>query len=970
VSELFQEHPDLLKEFTFFLPDAVQAQAKVQLDAAAKEAETRKRTKAKNAIMNQAQGMKNQAQELLRPSAASSSPMPPREIHHNQVAPPSGGIAYTAPAPAPVPPPARSTIEREQNLMRSAEHGIVSFEPVRPSRTNEPTPASAAIKSGRPTAIPELSIQPSTSEATFFIRVKEHLSRKELAADRPGSSRKHTPYAEFLKCLHLFGSGVLSKEELIMLLKGLFVQGHAPKSGVNASGGSHNPVIAHEANELMRELDEVLLNRGPYANQEAAYRDKSKYGAVRTRDFDFSNCDHPTPSYRAYPADYPHTLFLSFPWQTAQDAAILNTKLLCIDPQAVYEESEDRSKKRSVPRKRKFLSKEESNGSKKRRNSYEQMLFRIEDERYELDMAIERNIHALRRIEPFAKEAQALREQEEKDGQPIGRLRYQLHRYSMNSIHIGAIGRIYGERGDEILQHLVRNPLVVLPVVYQRLKQKDAEWRKVKAELQEEWNAITEANYEGSLDVQCYFNRKALEKFFSSHRLLDQCKRARSYVKHPEKIKSHPATDAFTPSFGKRAQDAGALLFQSCMETECQVDIAHKYAFQLLTHKVKTDASSTAFERERIGRLWAEFIVPWFQYPSHWVLDEIRQSFGGKLNPNITKCMYRHCRLNVFFWVVLTGVYPSFLHTVVSGMRVATIFGVGTISSFTEPTPVSGPKYRVKLPFGLGHLVPSAILYAMPLKDAPFIRRDGEMVREDPTMEAEENAPRLDPKYKLLFGTQKIYLFIRLYSLLCSVLSDTKSFCDKSPAPVDPADNYISPTKKTEKKDGHHKLDFCTVLSVLKKVLANKATSGELEALGRKVARDRVHQISALPKLIERCTDALRKVAHEDTLLHLYDYCQYSNDDPVAVRSHCLSIVPDAFYRIQLDPVDGTLNYCYLESGSPLLTAPNPDEEEDIEDDTNMDTGDDMMDEDVNEDFEEVMNGSVHEANTKRPAQG
>ena len=43
VSELFAEHPDLLKEFTYFLPDAVQEQAKERLQRAAQEAEIRRR---------------------------------------------------------------------------------------------------------------------------------------------------------------------------------------------------------------------------------------------------------------------------------------------------------------------------------------------------------------------------------------------------------------------------------------------------------------------------------------------------------------------------------------------------------------------------------------------------------------------------------------------------------------------------------------------------------------------------------------------------------------------------------------------------------------------------------------------------------------------------------------------------------------------------------------------------------------
>lgn len=172
-------------------------------------------------------------------------------------------------------------------------------------------------------------------------------------------------------------------------------------------------------------------------------------------------------------------------------------------------------------RKHMTSSPEDYDGVRLRRNAYEEVMFRIEDERYEVDMAIERNAQAMRQIEPFAEEVSTLRENEEKDGQPIGRLQYQLKRYAMNSIPINAIGRIYGENGDEVLQHLARNPLVVLPIVYQRLRQKDAEWRKAKTELRERWNELQEANYEGSMDYTCYFYRKEIERSFTAHQLVE-----------------------------------------------------------------------------------------------------------------------------------------------------------------------------------------------------------------------------------------------------------------------------------------------------------------------------------------------------------------------------------------------------------------------------------------------------------------
>ena len=49
MSTLFADHPDLLKQFTYFLPEAVQEQAKERLHAAAAEAEARQASQRKRA---------------------------------------------------------------------------------------------------------------------------------------------------------------------------------------------------------------------------------------------------------------------------------------------------------------------------------------------------------------------------------------------------------------------------------------------------------------------------------------------------------------------------------------------------------------------------------------------------------------------------------------------------------------------------------------------------------------------------------------------------------------------------------------------------------------------------------------------------------------------------------------------------------------------------------------------------------
>lgn len=592
VSVLFADHPDLLKEFTYFLPDAVQAQAKAQLDAVALESEARKRNQAQQAIMNQAQAMHG-----VMPMA------PHTEIERMP-------IPFGASQPR--------TLEQEREIIASAQHGIVSFDPVRPPRKNEPNAIALAAKMGRPAQIPPKPVVMKTQEALFFERAKAHLNRKELVWEKPTGAKRHTPHMEFVKCLHLFGAGVLNKEELFLLMKGLFTQGHAPKGAA-----LNNSIIAQDAANLLRDFEDILHGRGSYADQKTLEKDRSTYGTARTCDIDYSDCEEPTPSYRTYPPDYPKAKFFTHPEQSPEEAELLNDELVCVGNLS-----------------RMIDSKDTYDGIRARHNVYEEALCRIEDERFEVDMAIERNAQAVKDIEPLADECMRLAKKEEEEGQPIGRLQYKLHPNTLNSVAIGAIARAYGERGDEVLQHLIKNPLNVLPIIYRRLKQKDGEWRKARADLMERWDAATAANYEGSMDVCCYFDRKNIERTFDPKGFLDECKKAKKYAKLSAEDSSD-IEDSFPPQFSIGVDDPGAVFFEALVAVPCKVDSIHKDAIQLLSQKLRATSSIESLEREKIGRIISEFIVPWFGYPAHWVMDEVRESFAGSSAPALVKCEYQ-----------------------------------------------------------------------------------------------------------------------------------------------------------------------------------------------------------------------------------------------------------------------------------------------------------------------------------------
>ncbi len=126
VSVLFADHPDLLKDFTYFLPDAVQDQAKLQLAAAVRAAENRRHAiNSQKAILSQAQ--QQRPVQVQTPSSGLQQPSPPPLTPNEHI---------FVPTQTPIPFGAKEgrSEEREREICRSAIYGVVSFDPVRAPR--------------------------------------------------------------------------------------------------------------------------------------------------------------------------------------------------------------------------------------------------------------------------------------------------------------------------------------------------------------------------------------------------------------------------------------------------------------------------------------------------------------------------------------------------------------------------------------------------------------------------------------------------------------------------------------------------------------------------------------------------------------------------------------------------------------------------------------------------------------------
>jgi hypothetical protein len=211
-----------------------------------------------------------------------------------------------------------------------------------------------------------------------------------------------------------------------------------------------------------------------------------------------------------------------------------------------------------------------------------------------------------------------------------------------------------------------------------------------------------------------------------------------------------------------------------------------------------------------------------------------------------------------------------------AGQRVRTAFGDGTILAFLEGDDSVGARYRVRFPFGIGFVRAYAIMHGIHVDGTKYVRRDGQMEKEDESTDGNEwgaqGPAKLDKKFKVLFGSDCIYLFLRLYSYLVSLLDEIDSFLRANPTMVDPTSNYYNPMKSHDEKNDV-RLDFAAVMTNLQKVIGRKMSSKDFEAFCRRVSPEIVHKMAALPKLVEKCADMMAQTAKEDLLLQLFDFC-------------------------------------------------------------------------------------------------
>ena len=862
VAHLFQDHPDLLKEFTFFLPDAVQEQAKERLHRAAAESESRLSAQ-KDKKNKQLQGSSKEIVDMTE------HPIP---------------------------------VDQTEARGQKRYHKDVQEAPV--VITYPQTP--------------ETFVYNSAVERQFFDAAKEALA----SYTRDGGQA----WAEFMKCLDMYAQEILSRSEMLNFVE---------------------PLLGKRNNKLFEEFKRILAAAGGQGTNTVPSMEDSWY-SVPLSEIDFSRCRRCSPSYRALPRDYPAPPCSK---RSDEERMVLNDVWV------------------SLP----VGSEESYTFRHMRRNTYEETLFRVEDERFEIDMTIDSNLCTLALLEPFAQEMAQLsgndgqmqidKENESKtnmEQKGLGgkRFRYTFDPTILGVIHRNSITRIYGDAGAEMLELLKTNPSVAIPIVVDRLRQKDVEWQKVRDRLNRHWKEMAENNYYKSLDHRSLTWRTTDKRAISNRTLLTD-------IKDRAANDGNESEAALQVRIDKAKEEHG-LFFEVTMGNAFlqKIDLSvlpkpdrrlftpdmslmyedttwvQKDAYRILSFALERGSISPT-DKERCHRLWTEFLGPWFDLNLNWMLtpavnfqetktssskiprvvskddnspeedEEEEDSLDeeGEINSRIVTETARDdehdCDDDCDS--------PTHMdhHPLPAGSTVTTIYGEGRIMSCRTDI------YVVKLAFGTAYLRPSAVLCSVLAAEKSAYT----------TQRMDDDNTKLDrPNDKLMIGTQSLYLFFRLHQILCRRIGIARklAFEVKNDPSLQTLVEQMPGQYGSGAAAGKRRYDafLSLVYALLDGGTGGAAEGGKFEDRVRSLLGHGGYELATMDKLISHILKNIQSMANDDTMWSLVQLFRRHLDaggfKPEAFRQEAAYLSDgEHMYAFQLCPIHkdrGDKSVLYVEN--------------------------------------------------------
>ncbi|XP_039121136.1 paired amphipathic helix protein Sin3-like 4 isoform X2 [Dioscorea cayenensis subsp. rotundata] len=437
-------------------------------------------------------------------------------------------------------------------------------------------------------------------EVSYFEKVKEKL--------HPAA------YNEFLKCIYIYNQEIISQTELKRLLQDLiteypdlmdgldkiftspgnvdgFVTGVINKKSLWNEGHKGRPFKLEERDRArLCDKDEMLKERDHERERErdrerertdkgvsciskdvAAHRNslpinKEKYNWNKPiSELDLSNCQRCTPSYRLLPKNYP---LPAASYRTELGTSVLNDLWV-----SVTSGSEDYSFKHM------------------RKNQFEESLFRCEDDRFELDMLLESANAAIKRVEELVEKMQD-------DTFKMENLSH-IEDY-FTPLNLRCIERLYGDHGLDVMDIMRKNPVVAFPVILSRLKQKQEEWSRSRSDFNKVWAEIYARNYQKSLDHRSFYFKQHDTKSLSAKSLLTEIKEINERKLKEDNVLLAIAAGNQLPIFPN-------------MQFEYSDSDVHEDLYKIVKYSCGEVCTSDQFDK--VMRIWTNFVEPFLGVP-------------------------------------------------------------------------------------------------------------------------------------------------------------------------------------------------------------------------------------------------------------------------------------------------------------------------------------------------------------------
>ncbi|EEB06749.2 Clr6 histone deacetylase complex subunit Pst2 [Schizosaccharomyces japonicus yFS275] len=170
-----------------------------------------------------------------------------------------------------------------------------------------------------------------------------------------------------------------------------------------------------------------------------------------------------------------------------------------------------------------------------RKTPYEETMTKLEEQRYEFDRHIEATTWTINLLEPIAERIESMSDKERAEM----KLSPGLGGKTV-SIYEKVVKWIYTpELGNDMIKGLYETPSIAVPLVLNRVKQKDEEWRALRDSLSASWRDIEYQNYDKHMDPQSLYFKSAdkkltMPKFLFMSAEMQAFETAKAYPEHAE----------------------------------------------------------------------------------------------------------------------------------------------------------------------------------------------------------------------------------------------------------------------------------------------------------------------------------------------------------------------------------------------------------------------------------------------------